>query len=101
MAGFWTHYNDTLLITSDKRYYTNAEAISYMCGPSGEIACDDNKKDGFLKGFCSGNGAEMQLRTNSIDTLFVITTGSVWTPYTRASTDEPKPDAVFNRGFKF
>jgi hypothetical protein len=90
MAGFWTHYQDTLIITNDKRYYTNSEAVFYKCGPSGEVKCEGGENmDGFLQGSCSHEGVPMQLRqTNAIDTLFV---SEAWIPYTKISPDSLKP----------
>jgi hypothetical protein len=87
-AGLWAHYQDTLVITNTKMYYTNAEAIFYMCGATGTIEND------YLKGSCSV-GAKLELRSTAtitpkslitIDTLFVITTDR-WTPYTRVPFD--------------
>ena len=84
-AGIWAHYQDTLIITNNKYYYTNADAIRYMCSPCGEIKGDN------LVGSCMSGGAELQLRqTDGIDTLFVVTTGKVWTPYVRGSNLIPE-----------
>ena len=87
-AGIWVHYQDTLIITNSRYYYTNADAIRYMCGPSGEVK--SRNSDGSLVGSCM-SGAELQLRqTDGIDTLFVITTGGVWTPYVRSPIPIPE-----------
>jgi hypothetical protein len=93
-AGVWAHYGDTLVITNNSAYITNADAISYMCGRLGKI------ENNCLKGSCGSEGARMNLRsTDMIDTLFIITTGLVWTPYTRVpitidSNPETKHDTI-------
>jgi hypothetical protein len=91
MAGFWTHYQDTLIITNDKHYYTNTEAVFYKCGPSGDIKCEGGRNmNGCLQGSCN-EAIPMQLRqTDAIDTLFLITTNA-WIPYTRTPFEDPKP----------
>jgi hypothetical protein len=93
IAGFWAHYEDTLIVTNDKRYYTNTDAIRYMCGTSGEIICEKNSVGGFLKGSCDGSGAQMQLRMNFIDTLFVITTDA-WIPFTKVPINNIQPEPI-------
>lgn len=73
-AGIWLHYQDTLLITNVGVYYTNADAIKYMCGSMGKVYKTN------LVGSCVSGGAHTGLRN---DTLFVITSDDVWTPYTK------------------
>lgn len=90
-AGIWVHYQDTLLITNSKYYYTNADAIKNMCSSSGKATNGSRFTQSSLVGSCMSGGAELQLRqTNGFDTLFVITTGGVWTPYIRSPI--PKPE---------
>jgi hypothetical protein len=90
LAGAWAHYQDTLFITTSNYYYTNADAVTYMCGNHGMV-----KGNSALVGQCS-SGASLVFRN---DTLFVITTGEVWTPYMRVSLSDlippaSKPDTI-------
>ena len=95
-AGVWAHYQDTLIVMNSGYYYSNADAITYMCGPHGEA-----QGKGYLKGSCLSSGAPMILRN---DTLFIVTTGELWTPYMRVPLSDliaptPKPDTIKTSSF--
>jgi hypothetical protein len=85
-VGIWAHWDDTLVIFSDSHYFTNCDAIRWMCGSSGE--CKLNSKDaGFLVGQCQ-QGARLEVR--GLDTMFVVTSDA-WIPFTRVPIKSQKP----------
>jgi len=83
-VGVWSHWEDTLVITSEGRYYTNCDAVRWMCGESG--VCNFNA----LIGQCTSGGARLDYRQRLVDTLYVIT-GTGWIPFTPVPLKDNTP----------